>query len=122
MVNLFSLLSVTLEQTFPEGSLCLGDKVMYACTVEANHQLVWRYIANGVTKSHPFVFDDPVTSEVFILGPFELVLVSTEPVSSSEGNIMSTATVADGLTTAQNGVGISCVGSKLLEITISFAG
>ena len=123
LVNSISILLVTLEQTSPEGSLCLGDVVTYTCAVEASHQLVWRYTVNGDTKPHPFVFDDPVTGQVFNLGPFELVLKSTEPVSSSAGNIMSTATVANGLSTAENGGVISCVGSTTPPgIMITFAG
>ena len=93
----------------------------YSCAVEDSHQLVWRYTVNGNTKSYSFVFDDPVSGEVFKLGPFELVLTGTEPITTTTGNIMSTATSANGLTTAENGAMISCAGITS-PVIISFSG
>ena len=92
---------MTLEQTSPEGGLCLADVVMYSCAVEDSHQLVWRYTANGNIQSRSFVFDDPVNGQVFNLGLFELVLTDTEPITTTTGIIMPTATSANGLTLAE---------------------
>ena len=76
---------MTLEQTSPEGSLCLGDVVMYSCAVEDSHQLVWIYTVNGNTQSCSFGFDDHVDGQVFNLGLFELVLADTEPITTTTG-------------------------------------
>ena len=94
----------------------------YTCTVESSHQLLWRYTVNGNTTSDVFVFDDPINSKVLNLGPFELRLKDTNPISNFEGYIESTATSANGLTLAENGAEISCAGSPPLLKIISFAG
>ena len=97
---------------------------MYSCAVETSYHLLWKYTLNGVTDSHPFVFNDPVTNAVINLGPLELALKSAVQKGSSVGNIMSTATIANGLTTANNGTVISCasVENTSPEIIISLAG
>ena len=122
-VNSISIPVVILEQVSPEGGLCLGDTVTYSCAVKARYQLVWRYTVNGLTDSYPIVFNDPVDGSVFNLGPFEVVLIEADQIgTTSSGDIRSTATSASGLTSAENGAVISCVGDYSLEITISFAG
>ena len=94
----------------------------FTCAIENLHQLVWRYTVNGETNSESFVFNDVPNDEVKNLGPLRLVLVSTKfEAGSTFGNITSTATIASGLTSDENGAVISCVGSNP-PIMISFAG
>ena len=95
---------------------------MYSCMVQASHSLLWRYTENGSTLSYSFVFNDPVTSK-HVLGPLEFELRSAEATSEFAGSIISTATFASGLTAAEEGAVIACVGNNNSpEMTITFAG
>ena len=124
LVNLIKIISGTLKQTSPEGGLCLGDVVMYSCMVQASFSLVWMYTdsSGNTLQPYAFPFDDSVNRKE-VLGPLELELTFAVPVSASTGNITSTATFASGLTAADEGAVITCVGSNnLADVTISFAG
>ena len=96
--------------------------MIYSCMVQASDSLLWRYTENGSTLSQSFIFDNPVNSK-HVLGPLELELTFAEQVSEFAGNIISTATLASGLTAAEEGAVISCAGNNnSSEIAISFAG
>ena len=96
--------------------------MVYSCMVQTSHSLVWRYTENGSTLAYSFIVDDPETSK-HVLGPLELELRSAEATNEFAGNMISTATLASGLTAAEEGAVISCAGNNNSpEITITFTG
>ena len=98
--------------------------MIYSCRVQDAYALDWIYSGSGKDSnaSISFSLHDSIGSKI-TLGPLQLKLIHVEQVTEFTASISSTATFASGLTTAEAGAIICCIGSdEFLGMTISFAG
>ena len=96
----------------PSGvlKLCPGSNIEFVCTNTQTGVLAWRSFEQDDSNGDPYFFnsDSPVGWMELFSGSFEVVLISTSPLTS-------TATLTENFSSKLNGTNLTCSSTTLLN-------